>query len=248
VSDARPLVGITVDFQAAARGRTRYTVYDTYVNLVRASGARPLILPPDTHGGDDLLALVHGVVLPGGSDIDPARWGGVPGAGYSPADPRRTAQDLAVATSCMERAVPLLGICLGLQTINVACGGSLKTELPLAPVRHQRELEEEGEMLPRHRVAIEAGTRLAAALGVPEGGSLEVNSSHRWAADRVGAGLAVAARAEDGVVEAIERPDLPFCVGVQWHPEHGREAPTETTRRLMAAFVGACRDEAARRR
>lgn len=247
MSEARPLVGITVDFQAAPRGRTRYTAYDTYVNVVRAAGARPIILPPDTYGADDLLSLVHGVVLPGGADIDPSRWGGEPGPGYQPADPRRTAQDLAMVTTAMERGVPLLGICLGLQTMNVACGGSLRTDLPTEPVRHPRELEEEGEVLPRHRILVEAGTRLAEALGAPAGASLEVNSSHRWAADRIGARLCVSARAEDGVVEALERPDLPFCVGVQWHPEHGREAPTETTRRLMGAFVAACRAEAARR-
>ena len=226
------MIGVAPDFLPARRW-TKYTVYDRYLRALREAGALPVILEPEISQIPEQLALVQGIVLPGGDDLDPELWGEEAGDRFEPSDPRRTSYELALSAACVEEDLPFLGICLGMQTLNVALGGSVIQDLDQATVRHQ---DLAGDLDLRHDVAIEAGSLLARCLGREEGGSFSVNSYHHQAPGRLGEGLAVSARAPDSVIEALEHPGLRFGLGVQWHPDADPgSAP------IFSAFVEACR-------
>jgi putative glutamine amidotransferase len=232
-------VGVTPDFLPARR-RTKYTVYDRYLRALRAGGALPVVLEPEPTEVAEQLELVDGLLLPGGDDLDPSLWGEPVSGRYEPSDPRRTAYELALVEGALDRDLPLLGICLGLQTINVALGGSVVQDLPPGGVRHQ----DRGLGLElRHDVLVEAGSLLARALGRPEGGAVSVNSYHHQAPARPGRGLRVGARATDGVIEGLESAERTFCLGVQWHPDADHERDPGSAS-LFASFVAACRGAA----
>ncbi len=150
---------------------------------------------------------LDGLLLAGGSDVDPARYGVTRGSRTGPPDSERDRLEAALVAEALERDLPVLAICRGLQLLNVALGGTL--------VQHV-----EGHQLPDgeagHPVAIVPGSRLQEILGVEE---YSVNSRHHQCADRLAGGLEVAARAPDGVIEALELPGKSFVLAVQWHPE-----------------------------
>ena len=228
----RPLIGVTPDFLRARRW-TKYTVYDRYLGAIREGGGLAVVLEPEISAIEDQLERIDGIVLPGGDDLDPALWGEAPVEGHEPTDPRRTSYELELIRACVGADLPFFGICLGMQALNVALGGSVIQEIEQDLVKHQdpaRDLEL------RHDISIEAGSLLARCLARPEGGLFSVNSYHHQAPGRLGEGLAVSARARDGVIEALEMPDRRFCLGVQWHPDFDPgSAP------IFAAFVEACR-------
>ena len=146
-------------------------------------------------------------------------------------DPRRQENELSLARVARERGIPTLGICLGVQVMNVAAGGTLIQHIE-SDIDHASEPSDRH----RHEVAIDGGTRLARILGERE---LEVNSSHHQAIKEIGDGLRVTAHAPDGIVEGLEDPRHPFYVGVQWHPED--MAREESASALFGAFVDAAR-------
>ncbi len=158
--------------------------------------------------------------------------------------PQRNESDCYFARAAQERGTPTLGICLGIQVMNVEFGGSLLQHIPDdLPGALKHEEEDEVNETPEHPVTIEGGTILAKILGggqaAVSGCQAVVNSFHHQSIDRVAPGFRVAARSSDGVVEAIERTDHPFYVGVQWHPERMPDA--RSTRQLMGAFLDAAR-------
>jgi putative glutamine amidotransferase len=228
----RPVVGVSPDFLPARRW-TKYTVYDRYLHALRKAGAFPIILEPEVGEIGAQLDLVQGVVLPGGDDLDPALWGEEIAEPHDPSDPRRTRYELALSLACVERDVPFLGICLGLQTLNVALGGSIIQDIDQGRVRHQ---DPAGDLDLRHDLQLSEGSLLARCLGDGSGSGVTVNSYHHQAPGRIGEGLVVSGRAADGVIEALEHPELRFCLGVQWHPDAD---PGSTP--IFAAFVEACR-------
>jgi putative glutamine amidotransferase len=202
-----------------------------YLARLRAAGAEPLVArPPDAARVPELLREVDGWMFTGGDDISPELYGEAPHPSLRPGDPGRDRLDMLLARAVLAEGIPVLGICLGHQILNVAAGGSLHQDVP--------------SMVPgalphgdgaRHRVRIEPGTRLAGIVGAVE---VEVNSYHHQGVHRLGRGFRVAARSPDGVVEAIERDGETFAVGVQWHPEREGCAPGASAG-LFAAFVGA---------
>ena len=159
MTGTRPVVGLSPDF-LPARGWSKYTVYDRYLRALRRAGALPVVLEPEPTEIAAQLELVDGLVLPGGDDLHPSLWGEAPDARFEPSDPRRTAYELALVRAALDADVPLLGICLGLQTLNVALGGSVVQDLPPGPVRHQ---DPDGDLALRHELELAAGSRLAAA-------------------------------------------------------------------------------------
>jgi gamma-glutamyl-gamma-aminobutyrate hydrolase PuuD len=177
---------------------------------------------------------VAGVLLMGGDDVDPARYGEISGPDTEPPDSLRDERECALIHEALARDLPLLGICRGMQMLNVQQGGSLIQHLP-DTAHHRRRTADRG--LPAHTVRIEPGTLLASIAG--EHREWDVNSRHHQAIARVGAGLAIAARdPEDGTIEAIERPDRRFCLAVQWHPENQSESdPRQAS--LFRAFAAA---------
>ena len=238
----KPIIGIGSDVQQVEGKRDRAFVYLTYVEALRRAGAIPLVIPPQPENALDLVEGLDGILLAGGFDCDPALYGEEPHPTLEPMDARRQSNDLALAKLARERGIPTLGVCLGLQVMNVAAGGTLVQDIDSqveTEIRHASIPEDRA----RHDVLIERGTNLAEILPAAE---LNVNSSHHQAVGRVGEGLRVTASAPDGIVEGLEDPKHAFYQGVQWHPE---DMPGETSASsLMAAFVEAARRYAADRR
>ncbi|WP_238014722.1 gamma-glutamyl-gamma-aminobutyrate hydrolase family protein [Dactylosporangium sp. AC04546] len=225
----RPLVGITAYAEPA-----RWGVWDTravlipesYVRMVRDAGARPVVLPPDA--GDDaagLLGRLDGLVLAGGADIEPARYG-AEAHPTTKTRPDRDAGELAVLRAALDADLPVLGVCRGMELLAVAYGGTLYQHLPdlLGNVRHQPAPGVYGA----HPARFAAGSRAAGIFGL----SAEVNSYHHQAVDKPGT-LTVTGWSDDEVTEAVEDPARRFVLGVQWHPEEASDV------RPFAALVRA---------
>ncbi|MHC4915273.1 MAG: gamma-glutamyl-gamma-aminobutyrate hydrolase family protein [Planctomycetota bacterium] len=192
-----------------------------YADSVRLAGGVPLVAPPldDDEQVADVLARCDAVLLVGGPDMNPAAYGQQPHPKLKPLHPRRDASDLRLARGAVESGKPLLGICGGLQAVNVALGGSLHQHIPEMPeLSGPKEHTAQDNFDSYHRIRLEPDCRLAAIMGSTD---LEVNSAHHQSVDRVGEGLRAVARSEKGVVEALEGTADPdrFFVLVQWHPE-----------------------------
>jgi putative glutamine amidotransferase len=201
-----------------------------YEAALRAAGIEPLILSPAE--AEEIDGFV-GLLLMGGSDVNPARYGEAAHPMTQPPDDARDAVESLLIGEALERDVPLLAICRGLQILNVELGGSLVQHLDES-LGHRVRSEEKGR--PAHEAEIVPGTTLAAILGEPP--TVEVNSRHHQAAGRVGEGLIVCARSKDGTIEGLEWPDKRFVVAVQWHPEN-QAVNDERQARLFCAFARA---------
>ena len=188
------------------------TVPHAYVRAVHKAGGLPLLLPVLDDVGD-LLAAVDGVVVTGGGDVDPARYGAEPHPETGGIDPARDDFDTVLWNELLARRIPTLGVCRAVQILNVVRGGTLHQHLPAHRL---------GNGL--HPVTVQPDSRLAEVVGTTE---LEVNSLHHQGVDRVGDGLVVTARSGDGGVEALEVEGAPHVLAVQWHPELLRYRPEQ---------------------
>ncbi len=236
-------IGITSSIPWGPGGAVHEDVLP-YVHAVERAGGAPVLLENDLHDVDEMLSMLEGVVLGGGVDMDPARYGGNPEHSRKPSRyrPDRDGFELALVRATRELGVPTLCICRGIQVANVAFGGTLiedvRDELgPRYTIEH-RQVDESGldrsDYAPGHDVAIDPGSTLARVLGTA---SPRTNSMHHQALRAVGEGLTVVARTPDGIIEGVDAAfDHPFFVGVQWHPE---ELDDEPSRRLFAALLGA---------
>lgn len=198
-----------------------------YVDGVAAAGGLPVLLPQN---GDDPSALsaVDGLVLAGGADVDPAGYGHESHE-KTVSRPERDRFEFALLREALRRRLPVLGVCRGMQVLNVALGGTLTQHLPdSVGTAHQPGPATYGTT----RVTFTESTRVAGILGA----GADVHCYHHQAVDRLGTGLVATGRAVDGTVEAVEVPDEPFVVGVQWHPEQDHR-----DLRLFAALVRAAR-------
>jgi putative glutamine amidotransferase len=208
---AMPLIGLapgahTTDYEAS---------------LLR-TGATFRVLDP-MH--DDPVASVRqldGILLTGGGDVDPALFGEAAHATYHPAEAGRDAHEIALVRAAVDAHLPMLAICRGLQVMNVACGGTLLQDIPSSVppgVDHQVPMPKNAMV---HEVWMNRGSLLWRVLSdaLDGGDTCTVNSRHHQAVRDLADGFVVSATAPDGVIEAIERDDAPFCLGVQWHPEN----------------------------
>ncbi|WP_051571278.1 gamma-glutamyl-gamma-aminobutyrate hydrolase family protein [Cryptosporangium arvum] len=206
----RPLIGITSYVEQA-----RWGVWDFrasliphgYVDAVKAAGGRAVLLPPDLVD-DDVLDALDGLIVSGGVDVDPALYGAEPHPSTDAPQVDRDAGELLLIHGAFARDLPLLGVCRGAQLMAVARGGTLIQDLPLGVHREVLGVFNQHPVTP-------VGGLVAQLLGDAE---FKVNAHHHQAVDDPGS-LVVTARAEDGVVEAVEDPAMRFAVGVQWHPE-----------------------------
>jgi putative glutamine amidotransferase len=231
----KPIIGIGSDVAHKDGQRDRAFAYTTYTEALRRAGAMPVVIPPQPENAAQIVEELDGLLLAGGDDCDPRAYGEQPHATVEPMDARRQSNELALARAARERGIPTLGICLGVQVMNVAAGGTLIQDIASEV---ETEIDHASEPSDRHRhgVLVEKGTRLAAIVGNQE---LNVNSSHHQAIRNVGQGLRVTAHAPDGVIEGLEDPSHPFYVGVQWHPED--MSSERSAAALFGAFVDAAR-------
>jgi putative glutamine amidotransferase len=227
----KPLIGIGSDVVQKQGERDRAFVYTTYIESLKRAGAVPVLIPPQPENAADLAETLDGILLAGGDDCDPSEYGEEKHPSCETMDPRRQKNDLGLARLARERGIPTLGICLGVQVMNVAAGGTLIQDIT-SDIDHASEPSDRH----RHDVHIDAATKLGRILGDQE---FNVNSSHHQAIGRVADGLRVTAKAPDGIVEGLEDPSHPFYVGVQWHPE---DMPGESSASaIFGAFVEAAR-------
>jgi putative glutamine amidotransferase len=214
----KPIIGISAypkTYEAATGPTLLHTASRYYVESVERAGGIPVVLPvvdPDDVPG--MLDALQGVVLTGGGDVQPSLYGATPAPETHNVDSRRDAFDIALLQNALDREIPVLAICRGMQVANVALGGTLVQNVPdVSGVHHdQHKRGHEGV----HRVKLEPDSNLAAALGETE---LDVNSMHHQAVLEAAPGSRPVAWAEDGTVEAFEIEGNSHLVAVQWHPE-----------------------------
>jgi putative glutamine amidotransferase len=197
----------------------------SYIAKVTDAGGAPMLLPPVPEAAADVLARADGLILTGGADLEPARYGAPRDPHTFPPDEARDTTDLAALAVAEQRGIPVLAICRGMQILAISRGGTLHQHLPehapTKPGRYNREV-----------IDIKPDSRLGAALGR----TTTVLCHHHQALDVIGDDLVATAWADDGVIEAVEDPQHPFMVGIQAHPEEG-----DNTAALFGAFVAATR-------
>ena len=216
----RPLIGITTYAQEASWGVWRLPaalIPLDYVEAVERAGGRPVLIPPSDDGVEETLEALDGIVFSGGADVDPALYGAGPHSETDTPQTRRDAAEMVLLETALERDLPTLAVCRGLQLMNVARGGDLVQHLP-ERVGHERHRKTPGTFS-EHPVEVQAGSRLYAVVGSDP----RVTSHHHQSLGTVGEGLVETAWAEDGTVEAVEDPTRRFALGVQWHPESGND-------------------------
>ena len=231
-----PRIGMTTYREKAAWGvwhEPADLLPATYADAVAAAGGLALLLPPAAVGKLPNAAAValdglHGLVLTGGADVDPARYRAIRDPHTDSIRSDRDEWELALTAIALDRGLPVLAICRGIQLLNVALGGDVAQHLPdvVGHERHRPTVGRHG----RHDVRLAAESRIGALLGP----TATVATYHHQAVDRLGAGLVATGWATDGTVEAVELDSAPWVVGVQWHPEVHDGA------RLFAGFIGAC--------
>jgi putative glutamine amidotransferase len=209
----KPLIGITTYVEPASWSywnQDAALVPCDYVRAVERAGGRALLVPPDDEGIEEVLDAVDGLVFSGGGDLAPETYGAEADPATKGTNPERDRGELALLTAALERDLPVLAICRGIQVLNVARGGEIVQHLPDV-LGHEEHREVVGEWS-EHPVRVDPSSRLEEVRG-------SVKSHHHQGLGRIGEGLREVAWAEDGVVEAVEDPEKPFVVGVLWHPE-----------------------------
>jgi putative glutamine amidotransferase len=238
---SRPVVGIPTPVEHAAWARVweadAAIVAMSYVHAVQRAGGIALLLPPDPHLTRDpaeVLDHLDALLLAGGADLDPATYDALPHETTVAAGGGRDAFELALVRGAIARDLPFLGICRGMQVLNVARGGTLHQHVPelVGHEDHRRVVGAFGD----HDVLLQRGSLAARACG---GERVPTKSHHHQAVDRVGEGLVVTGWADgDDLPEAVELPDARFALGVQWHPE------ADETSQVIAALVAEARSRA----
>ncbi|MGP0032306.1 MAG: gamma-glutamyl-gamma-aminobutyrate hydrolase family protein [Acidimicrobiales bacterium] len=235
-----PLVGISTYVADTAWGtwrRPSAVLPETYYELVASAGARPLLLPPPRtaaagpgFGAPEVIAVLDGLVLTGGGDVDPTLYGQAADASVGGVDPVRDESERALLAAALAVDLPVLAVCRGCQILNVELGGTLHQHLPdvVGHEGHRRAPSVFDDV----EVTTVPGTRTAAVFGA----NPTVLCSHHQSIEAPGRGLVVTARSADGVIEAVEVPGSSFVLGVQWHPEESGDP------RPFAALVAAALD------
>ncbi|MBA4274399.1 MAG: gamma-glutamyl-gamma-aminobutyrate hydrolase [Alphaproteobacteria bacterium] len=236
-----PLIGFTLDYETGApTGQYSkfpwYAIRDNYTASVAEQGAAPIALPHEISAVPRYLELLDGLVITGGNfDVPPEMYGETVTSDRVETKPRRTQFEWAITEGCIARGIPILGICGGEQLLNVILGGTLIQHIPDTIADALAHEQPNPRTEPGHDVTLVTGTQLHRILGVSQ---LPVNSAHHQAIATPAPQVVVNATAPDGVIEGIELPTHPFCIGVQWHPEYH---VTSHDTSIFTAFVAACK-------
>jgi len=209
----------------------------SYVEALENAGLVPLIVPPlsDTHAAAAILDAVDGLLLTGGEDVNPALFGEEPHPRLKTVNDQRDVTEIALILEAQRRKTPTLGICRGIQVINVALGGSLIQDIPAQSPAARDHDDGSGRQTRTHEITLDPASRMAAAIGATK---CKVNSLHHQSVKEVAPGLHVTARSPDGIVEGVEADDRDWwALGVQWHPEEMTDSPEAWDRGLFRAFA-----------
>jgi putative glutamine amidotransferase len=237
-SATRPIIGVNMDLTPAQKNQRTLMLSPTgYADAVVAAGGLPVFMPP--YGKDKEIAAflerIDGFLLSGGLDLDPRKLGQPMHTSVQLLNPRREDSDRLLVRQIIARQMPVLGVGLGMQQLNIACGGSLFTHLPEDMPRSLPHYDRASTEPHRHLVIVQPDTRLEEIYGVNE---IFVTSNHHQAVRTVGDLFRVSAKAPDGVIEAIETHDAGwFAMGVQWHPE--AESASALELQLFECFLQA---------
>lgn len=219
-TSGQPVVGICINAvhaKWAVWEQPAYLIVQAFVDRVAAAGCTPLLLPP-MPGIEHSVARLDGLVLAGGGDLDPALYSATPHPKTGRISSRRDAAELAALDAALGAGLPILGICRGLHVLNVFLGGTLHQHIPDI-TGHHGHLPGPA-LFGSQPLRVEPASHLAKILDCD---SAPVPCHHHQAVDRLGAGLVVSARSDDGTIEAVELPSHPFAVGVQWHAEESED-------------------------
>ncbi len=235
----KPLIGLTPAHDMES-GDVK--ARPTYMRALKAAGAIPVVMPLDA-SEEDLKQLsqdVDGFLFTGGPDVHPFLFGEETQAHCGNVSPARDQMEISLLPMVMELQKPILGICRGIQVLNIALGGNIWQDIPSQvtrdfPLAHSQPFSYD---MPCHTVALTEGSLLAR---ISESSSIKVNSMHHQAVKDLAPGLIASAYSTDYLIEALEMPDYPFFIGVQWHPEYLWEKNKEAFR-LFQTFVKACKE------
>jgi putative glutamine amidotransferase len=239
----KPLIGVVVDFreggQTSYSKKAHYALGQGYVNSINKAGGGVILLPYDYDMIDEYLNMMDGLMIVGGFfDIDPKRYGEKEiHTTVKLNKTREDFEDKIISKALEKQDLPVFGICNGMQLINIIFGGKMIQHVPdmSGAMNHEQSHHPEFEdyRKPYHQINIEPNSKLFEIVGVEV---IDANSSHHQAVREVGEEIRISARASDGIIEAIEHKTHPFCLGVQWHPEHNSSSIDNN---LFSAFVKA---------
>jgi putative glutamine amidotransferase len=236
-----PVIGFTLDYEEKGGGFSKmpwYAIRENYMTAVSALGAVPIALPHEPALAEQYLRRIDALVVTGGAfDVPPELYGAQTVHRTVTTKERRTAFEAAIVRGMLRENKPILGICGGEQLLNVILGGTLIQHIPDTVPDALEHEQKNPRTEPGHTVRIEKNTLLHRIVGRDE---IPVNSAHHQAVAKAGKGAIINAVAPDGVIEGIEYPAHPFCLGVEWHPEY-HISPADS--RIFEAFVAACRPE-----
>lgn len=227
-----PLIGMACSIE-----QDEFSLGATYVRAIEQAGGVAVGIPAlqDIHQVERVLHRLDGLLIPGGADVDPHLYGEEILPENGSLEPDRDRLEIALARWALQHNMPILGICRGMQVLNVAAGGSLYQDIPSQTSSRLQHRQRAPRWYATHCIHVSAGTKLASIFASDV---VRVNTFHHQAVHRLAPGFAVSARASDGIVEAIEAERHPFALGVQWHPEAMVEHDTKQLA-IFKAFVAA---------
>lgn len=234
-----PFIGISTSITVGKHPERAY-VNSAYLHAIQQAGGVPVPLPPQLSAAslERIAGELSGLLLTGGGDVDPARFGEAPHPTLYEVAPSRDTLEASAVHIALERRLPILAVCRGIQVLNVALGGTLFQDVGTDPGTQLQHSQPEPRDEPTHKVKVEPRSRLAQVLGTDE---IEVNSMHHQAVKALGRGLTAVAWAPDHIIEGVEGADPSrFVLGVQWHPEE-LVGHSEPARRLFAALIESAR-------
>lgn len=230
----RPLIGISCSYDLQ---EGRFFLAEAYVNAITGAGGVPVILPSLEGIGNVniLIQNIKGLLLAGGGDVDPAHFNEEPSPKLGEITPARDKFEIVIAKAALRKKIPILGICRGIQVLNIACGGTVIQHIPAEIKKPLKHSQKAPRWYPTHKVFLEKTSLL---FSICETEYLNVNSYHHQAVRDPAPGFKVTGVSSDGIIEAVENPKYPFVIGVQWHPEcmTGKDG---MSRKLFKAFVNA---------
>jgi len=243
MSQNKPIIAISLDFQTDSDKYSYskfpwYALRTGYSDSVSEAGGTPILVPFDHNSIDDILNLADGILIPGGDwDIDPGFFGEKKKYDNVAINPTRTGFDLKFIEKILEKKMPFLGICYGMQLLNVYLGGTLIQDIPSDFETNINHEQPHPKNAPWHDVILEKGSRLSKIADGQH--TWEVNSTHHQAIGKTGKDLIVSARSPDGIIEAIEYNKHDFVIGVEWHPEY---QTNKLDGKIFKAFIEAAKN------